>query len=347
MSAKVRLGIIGTGMIGHAHLEASRECTGLEVAAVCDVHAGRLQKAAAEFAVPNTFKEYRDLVASDLVDAVSICTPNNTHMPIALAAFKGGKHVLCEKPLAMNARQGARMVEAGGKARRILMSAQSARYSDASKLVKKLADAGRFGDIYYAKAMWLRRAGTPRGWFQDVKQSGGGPLIDLGVHAMDLMWWIMGRPRPVSAYGVTFDHLGRRGEGRGGWGVNYNPGKFSVEDQVAGIVRFQGGRALGVDISWAAHTGDMYWLRMFGTKGGVQINPECVIYETEGKTKVDATPLLGRSNAYAVEIQHFVDCVSRGEEPISPGRQSVVVMQMLDAIYGSARSGRMVSLKTQ
>jgi len=91
----------------------------------------------------------------------------------------------------------------------------------------------------------------------------------------------------------------------------------------------------------------MYWLRMFGTKGGVQISPECVIYETEGKTKVDATPLLGRGNAYAVEIQHFVDCVSRGEEPISPGRQSVVVMQMLDAIYSSARSGRMVSLRTQ
>ncbi|MCJ7822446.1 MAG: Gfo/Idh/MocA family oxidoreductase, partial [Armatimonadetes bacterium] len=238
MSAKVRLGIIGAGMIGTSHLEASRECKGLEVAAVCDVHPGRLQKAADEFAVPNTFKEYRDLVASDLVDAVSICTPNNTHMPIALAALKAGKHVLCEKPLAMNARQGARMVDAAKKARRILMSAQSARYSDTAKLVKELADAGRFGDIYYGKAMWLRRSGTPRGWFQDVKQSGGGPLIDLGVHAMDLMWWIMGRPRPVSAYGVTFDHLGRRGEGRGGWGVNYNPGTFSVEDQVAGIVRF-------------------------------------------------------------------------------------------------------------
>ena len=347
MRKNVRLGIIGAGMIGNTHLDACRECTGVEVSAVCDVHAGRLRQAAGEYGVPHRFADHRDLLAADVVDAVSICTPNNTHLPIALAAFRAGKHVLCEKPLALNARQARRMVEAGKKARRILMSAQSARYSDAAKLVKKLADRGRFGDIYYGKCVWLRRAGTPRGWFQDVEQSGGGPLIDLGVHAIDLIWWIMGGPRPVSAYGVTFDHLGRRGQGRGDWGVNYNPGKFSVEDQVVGTVRFEDGRALGVDISWAAHTAEAHSVRLFGTKAGVQIAPEVVIYETEGETQVDAKPLLGKANYYATEMQHFVNCVLRCEKPISPGSQSVVVMGMLDAIYRSARTGRMVSLNTQ
>ncbi len=347
MRKNMRLGIIGAGMIGRIHLNACRQCKGVEVVAVCDVHSGRLRQAAAEFGVPHTFAGYRDLLAAEVVDAVAICTPNNTHMPIALAAFKAGKHVLCEKPLALNARQARRMVEAGKRARRILMSAQSARYGDGATLVKRLAEGGRLGEVYYGKCMWLRRAGAPRGWFQDVKQSGGGALIDLGVHAIDLMWWIMGQPRPASAYGVTFDHLGRRGQGRGDWGVNYGPGKFSVEDQVAGIVRFEDGRALGIDISWAAHTGEAYWVRLFGTKAGVQLAPELVIYETEGKTKVDAKPLVERGDGYAAEIGHFAECVLRGEKPLSPGSQSVAVMEMLDAIYRSARTGRMVSLKRQ
>lgn len=342
---KVRLGIIGAGMIGRIHLEASRECSGLEVAAVCDVHPGRLRQAAEEFGVPHTFGKHRDLLAADMVDAVAICTPNNTHMPIALAALGAGKHVFCEKPLGMNAAQARRMVEAGKKARRILMSAQSTRYSGQARMVKKLAEKGRFGDIYYGKSMWLRRAGIPRGWFQDVKQSGGGPLIDLGVHMIDLMWWVMGQPTPVSAYGVTYDHLGRRGGGRGDWGVNYNPGKFSVEDHVSGIVRFDDGRALGVDITWAAHTDEVYWVRLFGTKAGVQIAPELILYEMEGKTEVDTRPLVDSGNGYAVEMQHFVECVQKGGKPVSPGSQAVVVMEMLDAIYRSAQSGRMVSLK--
>jgi predicted dehydrogenase len=344
MSRKVRLGVVGTGAIGRAHLKGCQECKGMEVTAVCDVDAGRARAAAAAFGVRHAFARYRDLLAAEVVDAVSVCTPNNTHMPIALAAFAAGKHVLCEKPLAMNAQQARRMVEAAKKAGRVLMSAQCARYGAEAQFLKKLAEGGRFGEIYYAKVVWLRRAGIPRGWFQDKRQSGGGPLIDLGVHAVDLLWWIMGRPKPVSAYGVIFEKLGQRGQGMGDWGVGYNPSKFTVEDQVAGTIRFEDGRALGLDISWAAHTADCYWLRLFGTKGGAQLAPELVIYEMDGKTKVDVRPQPPQRDQYAAEIQHFVDCLQRGEEPMSPGWQSVVVMEMLDAIYKSARTGRLVSL---
>ena len=343
MSKKVRLGIIGVGSIGRAHISAARSVDAVELTAVCDVDAGRLKSAAAEEGIPQTFADYRKLVASDVVDAVSVCTPNNTHMPIAIAALKAGKHVLCEKPIAMNAAQARRMVEAGKEARRLLMTAQSARYGAEARFVKQLADAGRLGDIYFGKATWLRRSGIPRGWFQDIEQSGGGPLIDLGVHAVDLMWWIMGHPKPAAAFGTTFAQLGPRGEGMGSWGVNYNPRKFSVEDFVAGIIRFQDGRALSIDISWAAHTADMYWLRLFGSKAGVQLQPELVIFGTEAKTMVDARPHLGRVDAYAAEIEHFANCIQRGEEPISPASQAVVVMEMLDAIYKSARTGRAVA----
>ncbi len=161
-----------------------------------------------------------------------------------------------------------------------------------------------------------------------------------------MLWWLMGHPRPVSAYGVTFDHLGRTGQGRGNWGVGYSPSKFSVEDMVGAMIRFEDGRALSLDISWAAHTDDLYWLRFFGTKAGAQILPETVIYQTDGKTKLDTIPRLERRNEYAAENQHFVDCVRRREQPISTGAQAVTVMAMLDAVAKAARTGRMASIRT-
>ncbi len=346
MRKKVRLGVIGAGNIGRIHLGACQECTGLEVTALCDVERRRAQRVGDEFGVPHVFSDYRKLLTADVVDAVSVCTPNNTHLPVTLAALKAGKDVMCEKPLAMNAREARRMVEAAGKARRILMVAQSARYTPASRFLKKQAEAGRFGEIYYGKALWLRRSGIPKGWFQDAKQSAGGPLIDLGVHAIDLMWWLMGRPRPVSAFGVTFDRLGRSGQGMGDWGVGWNPGKFTVEDMVGGMIRFDDGRALSLDISWAAHTADLYWLRIFGTKGGAQIQPQTAVYHTDGETKLDVIPQLGRQDQYVAENQHFVDCVRRRKEPISPGSQAVVVTEMLDAVAKAARTGRMASIGT-
>lgn len=344
MRKKVRLGIIGVGGIGRNHLGACRECKGVEVTAVSDVDEGRARAAAAEFNVERAFSDYRDLVAEDVADAVVVCTPNNTHRPITLAALKAGKHVLCEKPLALNAREARQMVEAAEEAGRILMAGQSLRYGAAARFVKRLVEAGRLGDIYYGQAVWLRRSGIPRGWFQDAKQSGGGPLIDLGVHAVDLMWWLMGQPEPVCAFGVTFDHLGRRGEGMGDWGIGYHPTEFNVEDMVAGMIRFADGRAVGLNISWAAHTGDLYWLRIFGTKGGAQLHPEMVIYQTEDKTMIDARPQLAKTNSYAEQLQHFITCIQRGQEPISPGSQATVVMEMLDGIYKAARTGRAVSL---
>jgi len=346
MRKKVRLGMVGAGTIARQHLTACQECTGLDIVAVCDVHSGRAKSLAKDFGIPNVFTDYRDLVAADDVDAVSVCVPNNLHMPVTLAAIKADKDVICEKPLAMNAGQARRMVAAADKAGKILMTAQSSRYTAAAGFLKKLAEGGRFGKIYYGKALWLRRSGIPKGWFQDIEQSAGGPLVDLGVHAIDLLWWLMGHPKPVSAHGVMFDHLGRAGQGMGDWGIGYNPTKFSVEDMVGGLIRFEDGRALSIDISWAAHTADMYWFRFFGTKGGAQIMPETVVYETDGKTKVDTIPELPRQNPYAVENQHFVDCIRRREQPISPGSQAVVVMAMIDAVSKAARTGRMASIRT-
>jgi len=347
MAKNVRIGVIGVGAIGPAHIKGFQQAKGAEVTAVCDVDAGRARAAAQEYGVPHVFTDHRKLLAADLIDAVSVCTPNNTHLPLTIAALRAGKHVLCEKPIAMNGREARLMVQAAKRARRILMTAQSMRYGGNARFLKQMAESGRLGEIYYAKGMMFRRAGIPRGWFQDSKQSGGGPIVDLGVHVLDLMWWVMGTPRPVMAFAATFDHLGRAGEGMGTWGVNYRPGRFSVEDLGVALVRFADGRAAGVEVSWATHTEDLFMLRLFGTRGGAQLYPSLVLYETQDGTSFDVTPHAPRVDGYAGETQHFVTCIQRGKEPLSPASQAVVVMDMLDAIYKSASTGRAAAVVTR
>jgi predicted dehydrogenase len=344
MAKKVRVGVIGAGMIGPAHMEGYQQAENAELAAVADVDKGRAQAAAQQFGIPNVYTDYRKMLAAGVVDAVSVCTPNNTHMQITIDALAAGKHVLCEKPIAMTGAQARKMVEAAKRGRRVLMTAQSMRYGGKSLFLKQVVDSGRLGDIYYAKAILLRRTGIPRGWFQDKKQSGGGPIVDLGVHVLDLMWWMMGMPKPTVALGATFDHLGTSGQGMGGWGVNYKPGKFSVEDLGVATVRFADGRAVGFEVSWATHTADMMWLRLFGTKGGAQLFPDLEIYETVGGTKMDITPHASQADGYAGETEHFCSCILTGKQPMSVGSQAVVIMDMLDAIYKSASTGRAIAV---
>jgi len=342
MAKKVRIGVIGAGAIGPAHMKGYMAAADAELTAVCDVDRGRAQAAAEEFGIPNVYVDHRKMLAADVVDAVSVCTPNNTHMGLAIDALNAKKHVLCEKPIAMNGKEARRMVDTAKSAGRILMTAQSMRYSGKAQFLKRTVESGRLGDIYYAKAAIFRRTGIPRGWFQDKKQSGGGPIVDLGVHMLDVMWWMMGMPKPVLALGVTFDHLGTTGQGMGGWGVGYKPDKFSVEDLGVALVRFADGRAVGVEVSWATHTADAFFVRLFGTKGGAELFPDLRLFEMAGDTKTDVTPHASQTDGYAGETEHFVSCILKGQQPISPGSQSVVIMDMLDAIYKSAATGKAV-----
>ncbi len=291
------------------------------------------------------FTDFRKMIKGDLVDAVSVCTPNNCHAPLSIASLQAGKHVLCEKPLAMNGAQARKMAEAAKRAGRILMTAQCMRYSGNAQALKRMIEAGRFGKLYFGKAMLLRRTGIPRGWFHDKEQAGGGPMLDIGVHVLDLTWYLMGKPQPVSVFGVTFDMLGKSGQGFGTYGVNYNPKKFSVEDLAAGLIKFKNGAAISLEASWAAHTGETFLARVLGTKGGAQIFPDFTLYEMDGDTKLDITPAAPQLDGYLGECRHFIACIQTGKEPISPGYQSVVVVDMLEAIYKSAESGKLVTIR--
>ncbi|MEG0767821.1 MAG: Gfo/Idh/MocA family oxidoreductase, partial [Clostridia bacterium] len=207
---KLRIGVIGTGSISHVHLEGYRKNPHVEIYALCDINDEALQRRAKEYGVTRLYHDCEEMLKLPELDAVSVCTWNVAHAPCAIAALNAGKHVLCEKPMAMNAAQAREMEEAAKRNGKLLMIGFVRRFGNDCAILKDLIEKDRFGELYYAKATYLRRKGSPGGWFGDKARSGGGPLIDLGVHVIDLTRYLLGNPLPVSVYGATFHKLGDR-----------------------------------------------------------------------------------------------------------------------------------------
>jgi len=336
--------VIGVG-IGRAHLGGYAKSPDAKILAVCDINPERARAAATEFGVEHVFSDYREMLKLDHLDAVSVCLPNYLHAAVTIKCLRAGKHVMCEKPLAMNAREGERMVRAARESGKILMLAVNRRFQGETGLLKRFIDDGELGRIYFAKAGWLRRRGIPRGWFSVKQMAGGGPLIDLGVHMLDLAWYLMGRPKPVRASGVTYNEIGARGADMGGWGVGHGGGKFDVEDLAAGLVRFEGGRAIQLEVSWASHIErDRTFLDLYGTKGGATLEPQFRIFADRQGVHVDMSPEAPRVSSYEMEIANFIDSILGRAEPIAPAEDGLMVQRMLDAIYRSASLGREVAV---
>ncbi len=206
----VQIGVIGTGSISSFHMDAYQSNSKTEIYAVCDLNEERARKAAEKYGASKVYTNYHDLLADPAVQAVSICTWNNTHAEISIAALEAGKHVLVEKPLCRTVEEALKVQEAVKTSGKLLQVGFVRRYDTNAQLLRSMADRGEFGDIYYAKATTIRRLGNPGGWFADIERSGGGPLIDIGVHVIDLCWYMMGRPKPVSVSANTYQKLGNR-----------------------------------------------------------------------------------------------------------------------------------------
>jgi predicted dehydrogenase len=336
---KVRVGIVGAG-IGRLHGQTFRKCTDAEVAAICDVDEARARAAAEELDVPSVFTDYRRMMAEDGINAIAVCTPNAYHAPVAIAALQSGKHVLCEKPLAMNAVEGAKMVRAAKKAGKVLMIGFNNRFRGDTRLLKKYIEDGELGEIYYAKTGWVRRRGTPGvgGWFTTKALSGGGPLIDLGVHVLDLALWLMGNPKPVSVTGSTYSVLAVKRAAEGG-------GTYDVEDLAAAFVKLENGATVILEASWESHIArEEIYTKLIGTEGGAELDP-LRIYKDNHGSPVDITPQFKAIPGHELEIRHFVDCVKGESKCISTGEHGLHVMRILDAIYESAQTGRAVDIR--
>ena len=349
----IKVGVIGTGGISGGHLGGYSRNPNVEIYALCDINEKNLAKRAEEYKVSRTFTDYREMLALKELDAVSVCTWNSAHAECAIAALRAGKHVLCEKPMALNTAQAQEMEKAAKENGKLLMIGFVRRFGNDCAVLKDFIDSGSFGEIYYAKAQYLRRKGCPGGWFGDKSRSGGGPLIDLGVHVIDLCRYLMGGPQPVSVYGATFNKLGDRRHIKDARGysstVVSKDDIFDVEDMATALIRFDNGAVLSVEASFSLNIEkDVGNIELFGTKAGCKLDPELTIFtdmnDYLANVKLSQSTALSFDGLFDNEINHFVECIETGKPCRNPAQDGVTLMKILDGIYESARTGHEVLL---
>ena len=345
---KVRCGVIGLGM-GRGHVKGYQEHPACEVVAVADLDASRLEKAKEEFKIERTFTDAAVMLAEAELDVVSVATPNKFHAPLAIAALKAGCHVLCEKPMAMTLDEAVAMKQTADACGKKLGINFSYRFSPISQALKQQVDAGIIGNIYFGRTAWHRRRGMPKfgGWFGNKELAGGGPLIDLGVHRIDLALWLMGHPEPISVCGSTYNVIAAR--------KAKEEGKlFTVEDLAAGFVKFDNGATLIVEASWAVNNNENEQMitSLYGDKGGlVQKNRKgtydftAEIYSEEGGNLY--TKVLDRTTTNPPSAYHeFIDSVLADRQPLGCAADGIKVQKILDGLYRSAAEGREIRFDT-
>ena len=334
----IKVGIVGTG-IGRLHANAFKKCPGVEIKAFCDIDLDRAKRTADEYGASYACADYNQMVHDDEIHAVTVATPNALHAPVAIAAFQAGKHVLCEKPIATNAEEGKAMVEAAKKSGKIFMMGFNNRFRGDTQVLKRRIENGDLGEIYYAKTGWLRRRGAPSvgGWFTTKAMSGGGPLIDLGVHVLDLALWLMGNPKPVYAVGSSYAVFGPKM-------AEEQSGTYDVEDLAAGMVKLENGATVFVEASWQSHVaGEGIYTQLIGTKGGAEFGPLRIYTDVNGN-HADIQLHHPNVSGHEMEIVHFVDCIRENKTPIATGEHGLHIQLILDAIYESARTGKGVEI---
>lgn len=344
--SKIRAGVIGLGM-GRHHVSGYQTHPEAEVVAIADMDTARLEEIGDKSGVARRYLSGEEMLAEEALDVVSVATPNKYHKPLVIAALEAGCHVLCEKPMAMNAEEARAMIATAQKADRRLMINFSYRFTEQSMALKDQVDAGVLGEVYFARTIWHRRRGLPRfgGWFGQKTLSGGGPLIDLGVHRLDLALWLMGYPRPAWVMGSTYNPIATalaRAQG-----VQYD-----VEDLAVGMIKFDNGATLELEASWAANIQERELMetRLLGTKGGlVQRNVEetykfeAEIYLEQNGVHYDMK-LHPPSRPAHCAMYHLIDSIAHDTPQIATGEEGLLVMEILDAIYQSAEEGRPVQI---
>ena len=345
-SGKLRVGVIGLG-IGRMHIEGWRQHPQVEVVAIADADAVRLAQVGDQFEIARRYTDAQAMLDAGGLDAVSVCTPNKFHKDLTLAALAAGCHVLCEKPMAMSAAEGRDMLAAAKAADKRLMINFSYRFSAASRGLKGQVDAGLFGDFYFGRSVWHRRRGMPGfgGWFGNKALAGGGPVIDLGVHRLDLALWLMGYPKRTWVLGSSYDPIARE--------IADKAGKhYDVEDLACGLIKFDNGATLVLEASWAANIqeAELMETRLLGTRAGLlqkNVN-EGYTFEANVYTEVNGAPVdmhLKAPTATAKSAMFdYAEAILAGRPHPAPGEEGLIVMEILDAIYASAASGAPVQL---
>ena len=347
----IRVGMIGAGQIARSHCEGVNKHPGAKVVAVADLSAERTKAIKERFGIDRIYTKWEDIVADPDVDAVSIALPNVFHMPVSVAALKAGKHVMLDKPFALNRNEAKRVIHAAKKSRRVFMLGMNQRFEAGAQIIKALVEREELGEIYHAKAYWLRRAGAPKfgTWFCRKDMAGGGCMLDIGVHILDLCLHLMGNWKPVTVSGTAYTKFGNRGIGEGGWGMS-EPGKhvFDVDDFATALVKFKNGASLQLDASWVLHqeTSGRHNVELYGTEGGATVFPRRIFRFGRKKGEYEVVEPQNVKIAYphCNRFVNWIDVILRRDRPMCTPAEALVVQEIIDAIYESAETGREVRI---
>jgi predicted dehydrogenase len=345
----IKFGFIGTGAISYHSAREIVSHPGAEIVAVSDHHQERLDAFADEFSIKNRYTDSKELIASDL-DAIYIAVPNAFHAPLSEEALDYGKHVLLEKPFALNFHEARAVADAVDRSGKHFMVGMNQRFVPGAQKIKTLVQSGHLGEIYHAKALWLRRAGIPRmgTWFGSKALSGGGSLLDIGVHMLDLALYLMDNFKPEAVSGATYTRFGNRGIGEGGWGMSdREETDFDVDDFATAIIKLDGGATLSLDVSWAVHQsqGNEMNVNLFGTDAGASVYPPEIFRYGDGREyHIVQNPEADMVYPHTSRIHNFINAIEGTEAPCVTLEQSLAVQAIIDAIYQSCHTGKEVRL---
>jgi predicted dehydrogenase len=353
--SKVRIGIIGCGGIANGkHMPSLRKVEDAEMVAFCDLIPERAEKAAKQYGAEGakTYTDYHKLLADDSIEVVHVCTPNRSHSEITVAALEAGKHVMCEKPMAINYAEACKMIEAEKRTGKLLTIGYQGRQRDDSQFMKTECLKGTFGDIYFGRAEAVRRRAVPTwGVFLNEYEQGGGPLIDIGTHALDLTLWMMDNYKPKYCVGTTYHKLNNDTHTGNAWG-DWDPAKFTVEDSAFGFIVMDNGATIMLESSWALNTLDVGEARtcISGTKGGADMHDGLRINGVKNGRLYTLKPELGAGGVdfyggdsekpEVREAKVWISAVQgKGERTVLP-EQAATVTRVLEGIYDSAKTGK-------
>lgn len=350
---QLRLGFIGVGGIADLQLRLFAARSDVNIVALSDISDTALDTRLDSFPDADTFTDYKAMLREVELDAVSVCTPNIQHAAPTIAALQAGCHVLCEKPLAMTTAEARRMVKAATDNRRKLVTGFQYRFDPRTSYLRQAFDEGAFGDMLYTRVQALRRRGIPNwGVFGQKALQGGGPLIDIGVHVLEMAHYTMGSPQPVSASADMFTYLGNRPSEVESMWPKWDHRTYDVEDLAVGRIRFDNGAVMHIESSFAAHidAGSVMNFQLMGTRGGASWHPTTIFTDENGHM-VDKKPAwladTSFNSVFKRKIDGFVAHTLYGESTIASGRDGLTVQAMLNALYASAeRGGKEVAIRS-
>ncbi len=355
---KVRVGIIGCGGIANGkHMPALKTIKEVEMVAFCDIVVERAEKAAEKFGIEGAavYADYKELLADNTIDVVHVCTPNRSHSFITVDALEAGKHVMCEKPMAKTYAEAKKMLEAAERTGKKLTIGYQTRWRNDCQYLKQACLDGELGDIYYARAIALRRRAVPTwGVFLNEYEQGGGPLIDIATHALDLTLWLMDNYKPKMAVGTKYRKLADQTHNANAWG-EWDPKKFTVEDAAFGFVVMENGATVSVESSWALNVADPReaCCLLAGDKAGADMMDGLRLNYVKHDRQIVEKPSFDAGGAAyfdgfssddpsELEARAWINAVLNDTEPPTKAAQALVVTRILEAIYTSAETGKAV-----